>query len=67
MKNTTNFNDIKRFCVVNRITLRQFSECTQIQYDRAYRLAHSRKLMHDLRVSEMQRITDAFPSFLINY
>jgi len=67
MKQETNFNDIKRFCVVNRITLKEFSELTQIQYDRAYRLAHSRNLLNDLRVSEMQRITDAFPSFLINY
>mgnify|MGYP001557725159 CR=1 FL=1 len=67
MKNTTNYNDIKRFCVLNRITLKEFSERAHIQYDRAHRLAHSRNLLNDLRVSEMQRITDAFPSFLINY
>ena len=67
MKQRTNFNDIKRFCVVNRITLKEFSKRTQIQYDRAHRLAHSRNLLNDLRVSEMQRITDAYPTFLINY
>lgn len=67
MKNEPNFNDIKRFCVVNRITIKEFSERTQIQYDRTHRLAHSLNLLNDLRVSEMQRITDAFPSFLINY
>lgn len=67
MKQYTNFNDIKRFCVLNRITLREFSERTQIQYDRTYRLAHSMNLLNDLKVSEMQRITDAFPSFLIDY
>ena len=67
MNNQPNFNDIKRFCVLNRITLREFSKRTQIQYDRTYRLAHSLNLLHDLRVSEMQRITDAYPNFLINY
>jgi len=67
MKQQTNFNDIKRFCVLNRITLKDFSKRTQIQYDRTYRLAHSLNLLNDLKVSEMQRITDAFPSFLIDY
>lgn len=67
MKQQTNFNDIKRFCVLNLITLREFSERTQIQYDRTYRLAHSMNLLNDLKVSEMQRITDAYPSFLLDY
>lgn len=67
MKQQTNFNDIKRFCILNRITLKQFSERTQIQYDRLYRLAHSLNLLNELKVSEMQRITDAYPTFLINY
>jgi len=67
MKQQTNFNDIKRFCVINRINLKEFSERTGIQYDRAHRLSHSRNLLNDLRVSEMQRITDAYPTFLINY
>lgn len=67
MRQRTNYNDIKRFCILNRITLKQFSERTHIQYDRTYRLAHSLNLLNDLKVSEMQRITDAYPNFLINY
>ena len=67
MKQHTNFNDIKRFCVLNRITLREFSKRTQIQYDRTYRLAHSTNLLKDLRVTELGQITEAFPTFLLNY
>jgi len=67
MKQQTNFNDIKRFCVINRITLKEFSEQTGIQYDRAHRLSHSRNLLNDLKVNELGKITDAFPTFLINY
>jgi len=63
----TNFNDIKRFCVLNRITLKEFSERTGIQYDRAHRLAHSRNLLNDLKVNELGKITHAYETFLLDY
>ena len=62
-----NFNDIKRFCTINKLTLRDFAEASGIQYDRVYRLAHSTNLLQDLKVSELGQITEAFPSFLLNY
>jgi len=62
-----NYNDLKRFCVLNRITLKEFSERTGIQYDRAHRLSHSRNLLHDLKVNELGKITDAYETFLLDY
>lgn len=62
-----NYNDLKRFCVLNRINLKEFSERTGIQYDRAHRLSHSRNLLNDLKVNELGKITEAFPNFLIDY
>lgn len=67
MKTKINYNELKRFCVLNRITLKEFSERTGIQYDRAHRLSHSRRLLHDLKVSELGKITEAYPDFLLNY
>lgn len=67
MKTKINYNDIKRFCILNRITLKEFSERTGIQYDRAHRLSHSRNLLQDLKVSELSKITDAYPTFLLDY
>jgi len=67
MKQQTNFNDIKRFCVLNRLSLNEFSKATGIERTRLHRLAHSRKLLHDLRVTELGQITEAYPTFLLNY
>ena len=63
----TNFNDIKRFCVVNRISLNEFSKATGIERTRVHRLAHARDLLHKLSVKELGKITDAYETFLIDY
>lgn len=63
----TNFNDIKRFCVLNRISLNEFSKATGIERTRVHRLAHASDLLHKLSVKELGKITDAYETFLLDY
>jgi len=63
----TNFNDIKRFCVLNRISLNEFSKATGIERTRVHRLDHARDLLHKLSVKELGKITDAYETFLLDY
>lgn len=62
-----NYNDIKRFCVLNRISLNEFSKATGIERTRVHRLAHARDLLHKLSVKELGKITDAYETFLLDY
>lgn len=60
-------NDLFLYLKRNGLTIREFSERTAIEYNRAYRLTHSDNLLQDLKVSELGKITEAYPTFLLDY
>jgi len=60
-------NDLFLYLKRHSLTIKQFSESTGIEYNRAYRLTHSDQLLNDLKVNELGAITEAFPDFLIDY
>lgn len=60
-------NELFLLCRSESLTIADLSRLTGIQYDRAYRLTRAEKLSHVMTVKELHQITDAFPTFLINY
>lgn len=60
-------NDLFLYLKRHNLTIRQLSERTGIEYNRCYRLTHSDNLLQDLKVSELGKITEAYPTFLIDY
>lgn len=60
-------NELFLLCRKESATIADIARKTGIDYFRLYRLTRVERLSEHLTVRELHQITDAFPSFIINY